>query len=124
MDKTAQRFREFGMLLDASTANNELLSAIQIRIEQETRLLGELEDIRDELGILRLVLEEQKEVAEDLETLLGHPESVGDIEGARRDKGSTLKDNRVNTSHLTRIERMEIATKRSIESVSTIWTIV
>ena len=100
MDQTAERFQEFRLFLDASAASNELLSAMDIRIELETKLLGEIEDIRDELGILRLVLEDQKGVAKDLEAILGRSRSP-----------DVLK------THLARIERMEILTGRSIQSV-------
>lgn len=117
MDKTAERFEEFRVLLDASAASNELLSAMNIKIEQETKLLGEIEDIRDELGILRLVLEDQKAVAEELDDLI-HSGSVDDMEiGTNGDKERALKGNRVLESHLARIERMETLAKRSIQSV-------
>lgn len=118
MDITAERFREFRLLLDASTASNELLSALNIKIEEETRLLGEIEDIRDELGILKLVLNDQKSVTEDLDTLLGALEE-DDVEhgSSNATDPRALKDNRVLTSHLARIERMEVAADRSIESV-------
>ncbi|KAK7737966.1 hypothetical protein SLS62_011420 [Diatrype stigma] len=55
-DKTAERFREFRLLSDASAASNEILSAMDIKIGIETRFLGEIEDIKDEPSILRLVL--------------------------------------------------------------------
>ena len=118
MDQTAERFQEFRLFLDASAASNELLSAMDIRIELETKLLGEIEDIRDELGILRLVLEDQKGVAKDLEAILGRSRSPDDDENASAgDKYYTLENNRVLKTHLARIERMEILTGRSIQSV-------
>lgn len=121
MDKTAERFRQFRLLLDASAASNELLRAEDIRIEPETKLLGEIEDIRDELSILRLVLEDQKSIAEELDTLLDDPSSPEDpviaTNTTAADQSYTLKGNRVLKSHLARIERMENLTKRSIQSV-------
>ncbi|RYP00330.1 hypothetical protein DL766_007159 [Monosporascus sp. MC13-8B] len=118
MDKTAERFQEFRVLLDACAASNELLSAMNIKIEPETKLLGEIEDIRDELGILRLVLEDQKGVAEELDALLDHPRSPDDAgNGTTRDKRYTLKRNPVLESHLARIERMETLSKRSIQLI-------
>jgi hypothetical protein len=116
MDKTAERFRQFQVALDVSTANNELLSAMNIRIEEETKLLVEIEDVRDELGILRRVLEDQKAVAEELDGLLDHstfPRDLDDLD----DKSFTLTSNRVLESHLARIKRMEGLTERSIQSV-------
>ena len=120
MDRTSERFEEFRILLDASAASNELLSATNIKIEQETKLLGEIEDIRDELGILRLVLEDQKGVTEELDVMLNNPAPVDDEQtGTFSSKVHALRGNRVLDSHLARIERMEILAKRSIQSVRT-----
>lgn len=119
MDRTAERFQEFGLLLNASTASNKLLSALNIRIEEETKLLAEIEDIRDELGILKLVLSDQQSVTEELETLLGpaEPQEDPDDDSESTVNTHTLKENRVLLSHLARVARMEVAADRSIESV-------
>ncbi|XDG08902.1 hypothetical protein ABKA04_008517 [Annulohypoxylon sp. FPYF3050] len=120
MDKTTQSFDNFQRLLGTPTAGHELLSAMNVNnIEVETKLLGEIEDIRDELSILRLVLEDQKRVAEELDTLLGHQGSSNDVEDALAGEKSyyTIRNNRVLESHLARIERMEALTKRSIQSI-------
>lgn len=117
MDQTAECFRSFHALLEASTARNEVLSALNIRFEHETYLLGEIEDVRDELSILRRVLEDQKEVARDLEAHLGftsHPASSGD----ETSNEHTLKGRRVLATHLMRIDKMEASANRAIESVS------
>ena len=118
MDKTAERFQEFRVLLDASASSNELLSAMSIRIELETKLLGEAEDIRDELSIMKLVLQDQQVVAEQLDSLLGNLGPLDDVDTTTAGgKGYALKGNVVLKNHLARIERMETLTKRSIQSV-------
>jgi hypothetical protein len=117
MDQTAECFRSFHAQLEASTARNELLSALNIRFEQETYLLGEIEDVRDELSILRRVLEDQKEVARDLEAHLSfasHPASSGD----ETSNEHASKGRRVLATHLMRIDKMEVLANRAIESVS------
>lgn len=124
MDKTAERFREFRLLLDASAVSNDILSAMDIKIEPETRLLGEIEDIRDELSILRLVLEDQRAVTEELDILLDHSSPPDNVDATTaRVKNYTLKDNRVLKSHLARIERMETLTNRSVQSVRIVTTV-
>ncbi|KAI0895389.1 hypothetical protein F4806DRAFT_80154 [Annulohypoxylon nitens] len=120
MDKTTQSFDNFQKFLGTPAAGHELLSAMNVNnIEVETKLLGEIEDIRDELSILRLVLEDQKRVAEELDTLLGHQGPSNDAEDALAGEKSyyTLKKNRVLENHLARIDRMEALTKRSIQSI-------
>lgn len=120
MDKTTQSFDNFQKFLGTPAAGHELLSAMNVNnIEVETKLLGEIEDIRDELSILRLVLEDQKRVAEELDALLGHQGRSDDVEDALAGEKSyyTLKKNRVLENHLARIDRMEALTKRSIQSV-------
>lgn len=131
MDRVTKKSEEFGLLLDAAAASNEVLDARSIKIEEETKLLVEAEDIRDELGILRLVLEDQKTVAEQLECLLSHSaesnikdeeksraERARDIDSGEDGQTHTLKGNRVLQNHLSRIQRMEALATRSIQSVS------
>lgn len=103
-------------MLDTAAATNDLLSAMNIRIEAETNLLVEIEDIRDELGILRLVIEDQKFVIDDLEKILS-PDSDEAFHPAHVRKDHILKDNRVLESHFARIKRMEGLTARAIQSV-------
>ena len=118
MDKTDERFRVFRVLLNRPVASNELLSAVDTGIEQETKLLDEAEDIRDELGILRLVLEDQRAVAEELDRLLGNSSPLDDVDDVTAGgKSYTLKGNVVLRNHLARTERMETLTKRSLQSV-------
>lgn len=131
MDRATKKSEEFGLLLDAAAASNEVLDARSIKIEGETKLLVEAEDIRDELGILRLVLEDQKTVAEQLDCLLSHSDTANlkdeeksradgarDTDFGEDDQAHTLKGNRVLQNHLARIQRMEALATRSIQSVS------
>lgn len=116
IEQTTERFEEFQVMLDTAAATNELLSAMNIRIEAETNLLVEIEDIRDELGILRLVIEDQKFVVDDLEKILS-PDADEAFHPAHVRKDHILKDNRVLESHFSRIKRMEGLTARAIQSV-------
>lgn len=120
MDQTAARFQDFRALVDLRTYNSELTLGRSIRIDEETKLLGEIEDIRDELGILRVVLSDQKTVTEELEALLGTLGPEDDTEDGSSDTtyDHTLKGNRVLSHHLARIDRLEILADRSIESAS------
>ncbi|KFA70940.1 hypothetical protein S40288_10226 [Stachybotrys chartarum IBT 40288] len=118
IDQIAERFQGFQALLDAAAASDELLSAASIRIERETKLLVEIEDIRDELGIMRLVLEDQMAVAKDLDKLLYIPDpDDGEDNKAGGKIDYELASNRVLTSHLARIGRMEALAKRAIQSI-------
>ncbi|KAH6955850.1 hypothetical protein BKA56DRAFT_231914 [Ilyonectria sp. MPI-CAGE-AT-0026] len=116
IEQTTERFEEFQVMLDTAAATNDLLSAVSIRIEAETNLLVEIEDIRDELGILRLVIEDQKFVIDDLEKILS-PDSDEAFHPAHVRKDHILKDNRVLESHFARIKRMEGLTARAIQSL-------
>jgi hypothetical protein len=131
MDRATKKSEEFGLLLDAAAASNEVLDARSIKIEEETKLLVEDEDIRYEVGLLRLVLEDQKTVAEQLECLLSHSaesnfqdeeksraERARDTDFGEDDQAHTLKGNRVLQNHLSRIQRMEALATRSMQSVS------
>lgn len=118
IDQTTEHFQNFRMLLDAAEVG-ELLSVTGISIEHETKLLVEIEDIRDELGILRLILEDQQSVVNNLDDLLTPSEPVEDTNpGTNGRKEHVLKGNRVLQSHLARASRMETLTARSIQSVS------
>ncbi|KAJ6442164.1 ankyrin repeat protein [Purpureocillium lavendulum] len=111
-DQTAERLREFRSLLDATAATNEFLSAEDIRIEQETKLLVDIEDIRDELGILRSVLEDQQVVVEDL---YGRLRLNTSDEHEHYSQGKRGKQ--VQASHLARLDRMETLTNKAVQSL-------
>src|SRR5687768_13140116 len=119
MDRIADLLQGFRTLLGAAAQRRELLPAVEIRIEQETWLLGEIEDIRDELGILRRVLEDQREVAKELVAHLGLGTSHASFEDFVNDSSDdTLRGGRVLIHHLKRIETMEGLANRCIDSVS------
>ena len=117
MDKTAQRFQEFRMLLETSSVGQEPLSAMDIKIEMETKLLGETEAIIDELSVLRLVLKDQKSVTLELETLLSFPNVSAKTSQETTQSQSGKNVSHVLASHFECIDRIEILAKRSFESV-------
>lgn len=117
MDKTAQRFQEFRMLLETSSVGQEPLSAMDIKIEMETKLLGETEAIIDELSVLRLVLKDQKSVTLELETLLSFPNVSAKTSQETTQSQSGKNVSHVLASHFECIDRIEILAKRSLESV-------
>ncbi|KAH7303083.1 hypothetical protein B0I35DRAFT_485474 [Stachybotrys elegans] len=116
-DVTAERFQGFQALLDAAAASDELVSATSIRIEHKAKLLVEIEDIRDELGIMRFVLEDQMAVAKDLDKLFILDQDDGEVDKAGEKLDYELASNRVLTSHLARIGRMEALANRAIQSI-------
>lgn len=79
-------------------------------ISEETELMIEVDDILDELSILKLVLVDQKRVAHELDDTL--KAAAGDSTGRSYIKTKTLDD------HLARIEQMEAAAKKADKSVS------
>ncbi|KAK0656301.1 hypothetical protein B0T16DRAFT_451888 [Cercophora newfieldiana] len=77
-----------------------------LSIEVETQQFVEIEDIRDELSILQLVLEDQGEVLRQMEEVLV---------GKDRTRPSPLAQNRVLEGHLRRIKKIEAMATRTSE---------
>ncbi|UNI22508.1 hypothetical protein JDV02_008392 [Purpureocillium takamizusanense] len=115
-DQTAESLREFRELLDATALTKEFLSAEDIRIEQETNLLVEIEDIRDELGILRSVLCDQNTVIQDL---FLHLETVA-TNDPNHTTSQDLRGKRVLNTNLARLDRMESLTTKAVQSLRTL----
>lgn len=82
--------------------------ARQSQLGAETGMLVEVEDIRDELSILKMVLEDQKRVLEKMTKAF----ELSGIEV------SPLEHNRVLESHLYRIKKMETVADRTSKMVS------
>ncbi|OAQ78569.1 ankyrin repeat containing protein [Purpureocillium lilacinum] len=115
-DQTADRLREFRELLDATALTGEFLSAEDIRIEQETKLLVEIEDIRDELGILRSVLGDQEGIVDELYPHLG----VDAASYTDHTATQGLRGFRVLKSNLARLNRMDSLTTKAVQSLRTL----
>jgi hypothetical protein len=79
-----------------------------LSIEVETQQFVEIEDIRDELNILQLVLEDQVEVLQQMDEALAKGET----------KLAPLAKNRVFEGHLRRIKKMEAMAMRTSQLVS------
>lgn len=100
-------------MLDATALTGEFLSAEDIRIEQETKLLVEIEDIRDELGILRSVLGDQEGIVDELYPHLG----VDAASYTDHTATQGLRGFRVLKSNLARLNRMDSLTTKAVQSV-------
>jgi hypothetical protein len=89
----------------------------RLNIESEARLLVEIEDIHDELIILRMVLKDQESVTDQLSKLLdplGYDRNQQPRFYARH---LSVKDNRLLKSHLQRIDNMEKMTQKAAKTV-------
>lgn len=96
------RAPEIGYMGD-STGTGDNLS-----IEVETKQFVEIEDIRDELSILQLVLEDQGEVLQQMDEAFAKYET----------RSAPLAQNRVLEGHLRRIKKMEAMAMRTSQLVS------
>lgn len=89
----------------------------RLNIESEARLLVEIEDIHDELIILRMVLKDQESVTDQLSKLLdpmGYDRNQQPRFYARH---LSVKENRLLKSHLQRIDNMEKMTQKTAKTV-------
>jgi hypothetical protein len=89
----------------------------QLKILDEAELLVEVEDIYDELFILRKVLQDQQNVTEELSKLL---DPLG-LDRNQQPKSYTrqlsVKENRLLETHLQRIDNMEKMTDKNAKTV-------
>ncbi|KAI0840804.1 hypothetical protein F5Y06DRAFT_261804 [Hypoxylon sp. FL0890] len=90
----------------------------QLDLVAETEILVEVEDIRDELNILKTVLEDQKVVLEDLtkafRLVSGKPTDSSDV------KLPSQEQNRILENHLYRIRKMETIADRTSKMLITL----
>ncbi|KAK3343649.1 hypothetical protein B0T25DRAFT_303623 [Lasiosphaeria hispida] len=111
-DKAAKRFKEFRHAASSvSTAQRMAQSHLSIKLE--TDLLIEIEDIRDELSILQMVLEDQRETTQTLNRFLGrHGVKTEMTDPYLADYGN-LESNRVLEGHLSEIKKMIAIAKKT-----------
>ncbi|KAI0183369.1 hypothetical protein EV127DRAFT_447236 [Xylaria flabelliformis] len=89
----------------------------QLNIQEEAKLLVEIEDIHDELIILRMVLKDQETVATEIDRFLDPPGSDPNQQQKPYAKVVSAKENRLLKSHLQRIDNMEKMTQRTVKSL-------
>jgi hypothetical protein len=114
IDKEARCFRTFSYdlaraekgLNPVNTESDTLFS-----ITEETRLLVEIQDIRDELGILQMILSDQLKPVKEFEEIVN--KFIGP--NTRSNKGKA--PNIVIESYLSRIEKMEKLAEKTYQSV-------
>ncbi|KAI0159825.1 hypothetical protein GGR57DRAFT_438674 [Xylariaceae sp. FL1272] len=108
-DRVARLLREFQVLATEGFADAEK----HINIEEEAKLLVEIEDICDELTILKIVLDDQHsattELSRQLDRLGGLP--TGSI---------SIRDNALRKSHMQRINTMEKITHKTTKTLRTL----
>lgn len=86
-----------------------------MQINDEVDLLVEIEDILDELHVLKVVLTDQSMVMHELSETI----SKASVTTTAKSKDANLSvgDNRVLKAHLTRIEQMEGRAKKTHKTV-------
>lgn len=87
-----------------------------LNIEQEIKYLVEIRDIRDELSILRLVLNDQQEMMKEFSSLTEKNEDV-DPSDKKRVSALPKRNNKVLESYLHRIEKIDTLAKGTYEGV-------
>ncbi|EPE31754.1 hypothetical protein GLAREA_12510 [Glarea lozoyensis ATCC 20868] len=83
-------------------------------ISKETKLLVEIKDIRDELSILQMILNDQASTMRDLAQAILKSSVGEDIKG----HDSDFKLNRVLENHLYRIAKMEALAEKTYDSLN------
>ncbi|KAK7227047.1 hypothetical protein V2G26_015050 [Clonostachys chloroleuca] len=106
-DKVASHLRDFKDTL--SKLRVDAVEHVVMDITGETELMIEIEDILDELHILKMVLKDQESVIEDMNKSLR--EMAGD------NQKSPAVETRVLENHLLRIMRMEEAARKADTSI-------
>ncbi|KAI0107804.1 hypothetical protein GGR51DRAFT_142245 [Nemania sp. FL0031] len=89
----------------------------QLSINQETKLLVEIEDIHDELIILRMVLNDQRAVAKKLSELLDPLGYDQNKQSKAQTRLLSAKENPVLERHLQRIDMMEKMTEKTAKAL-------
>lgn len=87
-------------------------------IKKETALLVEIKDISEELDILQIVLDDQKETMEDMAKVTREITKGTVTTVISKDEILSLGHNRVLYSHLYRIQKMKKMTENSYKGVS------
>lgn len=84
--------------------------------------MGEVKDIRDELGILQIVLTDQRKTLEEFSRTMAAAKVNGsEVDTmSMRDEDSLATQNKVLESHLYRIEKMDRLAEKTYLSVRTI----
>jgi hypothetical protein len=120
MDSEAQCFNQFTHDLkrvkgNPSSKNDAEFDAL-FDLTRETELLTEAKDTRDELNILRAMLNDQLTVLEDMEKVIM---KIRTEEGGANnlDEKKIVQDYRVCKSHIQRVENMDIVTARTSDTV-------
>lgn len=83
----------------------------------EAKLLVEIEDIHDELIILRMVLKDQQTMTKELSKLLDPLGSDRNQQPKFYARHLSVKENRLLESHLQRIDNMEKMTQKTAKTV-------
>ncbi|KAI0448320.1 hypothetical protein F5B21DRAFT_149359 [Xylaria acuta] len=89
----------------------------QLNIQEEAKLLVEIEDIHDELIILRIVLKDQETVTTELGRFLDPPGSDQNQQPKPYARHLSAKENRLLRSHLRRIDNMEKMTRKTAKTL-------
>jgi hypothetical protein len=106
-DKAANYLRQFKVAM--SEFKRGVRSHEDLDITDETELLIEVDDILDELHVLKMVLTDQKTVIEDMNKTLKI--------AAGQPLGQASVETRTLANHMLRVEQMEHAAKKADKSV-------
>ncbi|EEH19036.2 hypothetical protein PABG_01355 [Paracoccidioides brasiliensis Pb03] len=104
IDKETQCFEAFATRL-AKTSSGSIASSEVFSISNETKLLVEVKDIIDELGILHMILSDQAKPAEDFSKLFAEHKKIKN--GSINDENSSSIRYPVLENHLYRVEKMQ-----------------
>lgn len=109
------------LLKEFQDAAAESFSEVEgLQIKKEAKLLVEIEDIHDELSILRMVLKDQQAVTNGLSKLLdpGRRNRNNNNTQANFDvRHLSTEGNRLLENHLERIDTMERMTQKTSKTV-------
>lgn len=120
MDREARCFNNFTFDLQRLQANpsskNDAQFDALFDISSETELLTEVKNIRDELNILRTMLNDQLTVLEDMGKLIG---KIRGVEGVVNnvDEKQLVQSYRVCKSHIQRVTNMDVVAERTYDAV-------
>ncbi|KAK2760347.1 hypothetical protein FQN54_002416 [Arachnomyces sp. PD_36] len=108
IDKEAQCFQRYAASLSGSRYDHRDSTEI-FSITRETELLVEIRDIRDELGVLQIVLTDQLKILGEFSRAMAAAQGNGsELDTmSMRDENSLLTHNKVLESHLYRIGKMD-----------------